>query len=305
MDEASFERALQALKPLYAVDGVYTGAAYEETCARYPLMWWLKRLHGFESMLCLAVPLSGGEVMSFVLFSRHRCALNVEPLALLQRLRPQITLAWRNQIAFAEIVALKQQVEAEKTYLTEELKTDYNFDEIVGASAALAKVFHAVDQVGPTDTTVLILGETGTGKELIARALHHRSPRRGRVLIKVNCATLPPQFIESELFGHEKGAFTGAHERRIGKFELAHQGTIFLDEIGELPLELQAKLLRVLQEREIERLGGNKVIGVDVRIVAATNRVLADEVAAGRFRADLYYRLSVFPLALPPLRERP
>ncbi|MBC8084661.1 MAG: sigma-54 factor interaction domain-containing protein, partial [Hymenobacter sp.] len=291
MDKASFDRALRAMKPLYAVDGVYTGVAYEELCAQHPLLWWLKRLHGFQSVLCLAVPLADGDAMAFVLFSRHPYALSDESLALLQRLRPHVALAWRNQATFAEIVAGKQRAEAEKTYLVEELKTDYNFDEIVGASAALAKVFRAIDQVGPTDTTVLILGETGTGKELIARALHHRSARRERLLIKVNCAALPPQLIESELFGHEKGAFTGAHERRLGKFELAHRGTIFLDEIGELPLELQAKLLRVLQEREIERLGGNKVIGVDVRVVAASNRVLADEVAAGRFRPDLYYRL--------------
>ena len=187
----------------------------------------------------------------------------------------------------------------------QEIKTVHNFDEIVGDSPVLRQVFRSVDQVAPTETTVLIMGETGTGKELIARALHHRSPRSERVLVKVNCASLPPNLIESELFGHEKGAFTGAVERRIGKFELANKGTIFLDEIGELPLELQAKLLRVLQEREIERVGGSVVLKVDVRVVAATNRVLAAEVAAGRFRADLYYRLSVFPIALPALRERP
>jgi formate hydrogenlyase transcriptional activator len=152
---------------------------------------------------------------------------------------------------------------------------------------------------------VLLLGETGTGKELIARAVHDRSPRSARTMVKVNCAALPPQLMESELFGHEKGSYTGATERRIGKFELAHNSTLFLDEIGELPLELQAKLLRVLQEKEIERLGGKGPLRVDVRIIAATNRELAEEVAAGRFRADLYYRLNVFPLELPPLRTRP
>jgi transcriptional regulator with GAF, ATPase, and Fis domain len=168
----------------------------------------------------------------------------------------------------------------------------------------LREVFKSIEQVAPTDLTVLILGETGTGKELIARALHNRSSRKGKALIKVNCAALPPQLIESELFGHEKGAFTGATEKRIGKFELAHGGTIFLDEIGELPLELQPKLLRVLQEKEIERIGGRGLIPCDVRIIAATNRNLQGEVAAGRFRADLYYRLRVFPIQLPALRER-
>ncbi|HEX8529239.1 MAG TPA: sigma 54-interacting transcriptional regulator, partial [Cytophagales bacterium] len=168
----------------------------------------------------------------------------------------------------------------------------------------LLEVFRSIGQVAPTDYTVLILGETGTGKELIARAVHNRSTRRDKALIKVNCAALPPQLIESELFGHEKGAFTGATDKRIGKFELAHGGTIFLDEIGELPLELQPKLLRVLQEREIERVGGKGPIPADVRIIAATNRNLQLEVAQGRFRADLFYRLNVFPVKLPPLRER-
>jgi transcriptional regulator with GAF, ATPase, and Fis domain len=166
-------------------------------------------------------------------------------------------------------------------------------------------VFRSIGQVAPTDYTVLVTGETGTGKELVARAVHNLSRRKGRTMVKVNCAALPPQLIESELFGHERGSFTGATDKRIGKFELAHGSTIFLDEIGELPLELQAKLLRVLQEKEIERIGGKGPIVVDVRIIAATNRNLQAEVAAGRFRSDLYYRLNVFPLLVPPRRERP
>jgi transcriptional regulator with GAF, ATPase, and Fis domain len=188
--------------------------------------------------------------------------------------------------------------------LQEEVKTGANFEEMIGTSPQLREVFKSIEQVAPTDLTVLILGETGTGKELIARALHNRSSRKGKALIKVNCAALPPQLIESELFGHEKGSFTGATEKRIGKFELANGGTIFLDEIGELPLELQPKLLRVLQEKEIERIGGRGLIPCDVRIIAATNRNLQGEVAANRFRADLYYRLRVFPIQLPALCER-
>lgn len=204
----------------------------------------------------------------------------------------------------AEIERLNQQLLQQNSYLIEEVKTTYNFEEIIGQSQALKEVFKSIDLVAKTDSSVLIMGETGTGKELIARAIHNASTRAGKTLIKLNCASLPPQLVESELFGHERGAFTGAIERRVGKFEIAAGSTLFLDEIGELPLELQAKLLRVLQEMEIERLGSNKVIKVDVRIIAATNRDLVSEVREGRFRQDLYYRLNVFPVFLPPLRER-
>jgi transcriptional regulator with GAF, ATPase, and Fis domain len=178
------------------------------------------------------------------------------------------------------------------------------FDGIVGESEALRSVLHLVGQVAPVETTVLLTGETGTGKELIARAIHENSDRRGRPLIKINCGAIPQGVVESELFGHEKGAFTGAINRRIGKFELANGGTLFMDEVGELPPDVQVKLLRVLQEQEFERVGGTTAQKVDVRVIAATNRDLAAEVAAGRFRADLYYRLNVFPIHLPPLRER-
>jgi PAS domain S-box-containing protein len=196
------------------------------------------------------------------------------------------------------------QLESERSYLQEELKSEYNFDEIVGTSPPMQEVFDAIDQVADTETTVLITGETGTGKELVARALHDRSDRADQVFVKVNCAALSTDLIESELFGHEKGAFTGATEQREGRFELADGGTILLDEIGELPLETQAKLLRVLQHQTFERVGGSTTIEVDTRILAATNRDLDDMVEAGQFRSDLYYRLNIFPIELPPLRER-
>jgi transcriptional regulator with GAF, ATPase, and Fis domain len=203
------------------------------------------------------------------------------------------------------LLAYKKQLEVENDYLKEQIKNIYNFSEIIGAGAPMQEVYRLMSLVAPTNTTVLVLGETGTGKELIARALHMASPRKEKLMVKVNCAALPANLIESELFGHERGAFTGAFDRRIGKFELANHSTLFLDEVGELPLEAQSKLLRVIQERELERLGGKQTIKVDVRLIAATNRNLEEEVKAGRFRADLYFRLNVFPINLPPLRERP
>jgi len=196
------------------------------------------------------------------------------------------------------------QLHRENIYLQEELQNELNFEEIVGASSAIEKVFASIEMVAATDSTVLLLGETGTGKELIARALHNRSRRKSSVMVKVNCGALPARLVESELFGHEKGAFTGAVAQKKGRFELAHRGTIFLDEVGELPLETQAKLLRVLQEQEFERVGGTQTQKVDVRVIAATNRSLEDDVHRGAFRADLFYRLNVFPIEVPPLRER-
>jgi formate hydrogenlyase transcriptional activator len=196
-------------------------------------------------------------------------------------------------------------LQAEKVCLEEETSAAHKFGDIIGESAALRRVLGQVEIVAPTDATVLICGETGTGKELLARALHELSPRKGRTFVKLNCAAIPTGLLESELFGHEKDAFTGAVGQKVGRVELAHQGTLFLDEVGDIPPELQPKLLRVLQEQEFERLGSTKTIKVDVRLVAATHRDLMRMVAEGRFRADLYYRLNVFPVVLPPLRERP
>ncbi len=206
--------------------------------------------------------------------------------------------------ALSEIKQLKNRLQAENNYLQEQINLNHQFEDILGDSQPLKAVLYQIEQVAPTETTVLIQGETGTGKELIARALHNLSVRKERTLVKVNCAALPSNLIESELFGHEKGSFTGAISRRIGRFELSDGGSIFLDEIGELPLELQAKLLRVLQEGEIERLGDSKIIKINVRVIAATHRDLKKMVADGEFREDLYYRLSVFPVMLPALRER-
>jgi formate hydrogenlyase transcriptional activator len=216
----------------------------------------------------------------------------------------QIAIAIDNLKSYEEIVALKARVEAENVYLQEEIKTEYNFEEIIGQSAPVRELLRKVEQVAPTDATVLIRGETGTGKELLARALHDRSRRKDRPLVNVNCGSIPSGLVESELFGHEKGAFTGATQRRIGRFELANGGTIFLDEVTELPFDTQVKLLRVLQEGEFERVGSSQTIKVDVRVIAATNRELNEVVGKGTFRSDLFYRLNVFPIESPPLRER-
>jgi formate hydrogenlyase transcriptional activator len=227
-----------------------------------------------------------------------------EDLDLLTAVGEQVAIAVENALAYQKIDALKNKLQEEKLYLQEEIRSEYNFEEIIGTSQALKRALGDVQTVAPTDSTVLIFGETGTGKELIARALHNLSGRREHPLVKVNCAAIPTGLLESEMFGHERGAFTGAIDQRKGRFELAHRGTIFLDEVEEIPLELQPKLLRVLQEHEFERLGSGKTIRVDVRVLAATNADLAQMVAEKKFRSDLYYRLNVFPITLPPLRER-
>jgi formate hydrogenlyase transcriptional activator len=253
-----------------------------------------------------AVPLvMRGEVLGVAAFVRlKQRGFPPAELAILKDVSRALSIATANALANEQIRKLREQLEAENISLREQLGQAPWFEEILAHSAELKRVLDTVEQVASTDATVLITGETGTGKELIARAIHRRSPRARGPLVKVNCAAIPSTLLASELFGHERGAFSGAVERRKGRFEQAHGGTLFLDEIGELPPEMQVLLLRVLQEREFERLGGTQTLQVDVRLVAATNRDLAEDVRVGRFRSDLYYRLNVFPVDVPPLRER-
>ena len=235
---------------------------------------------------------------------RRESAFSQDDVKLFSHIAVQLAIAVENSLSFRELSALKNKLVSEKLYLEEEIQTEYNFEEIIGQSAALKKILQQVKTVAPTDSAVLLCGETGTGKELIARAIHSLSNRRERTLVKLNCAAIPTGLLESELFGHEKGAFTGAIAQRIGRFELANKGTLLLDEVGEIPLDLQPKLLRVLQEHEFERLGSSRTISTDARMVAATNVDLPQMVAEKKFRSDLYYRLNVFPITIPPLRER-
>ncbi len=253
------------------------------------------------------IPLIGSEgpLGTLNLFSLHPMAFGEEDLDKLVQLASQVAVALDNALAFQRMMDLNARLERENFYLEDELQTKSRFDEVIGESKVLKRALKQIETVAPTDSTVLILGETGTGKESLARAVHDLSPRRDRPFVRVNCASVPAGLLESELFGHERGAFTGAIAQRIGRFELAHQGTLFLDEVGEIPLELQPKLLRVLQEKQFERLGNSRTMTSDVRIVAATNRDLAKLVASGQFRSDLYYRLNVFPVVVPPLRDRP
>jgi formate hydrogenlyase transcriptional activator len=235
---------------------------------------------------------------------RSEDSFSQDEIGFLMQVSNQIGIAVDNALAYQQIRELKEKLGQENVYLQDEIRNETNFEEIVGTSTALRRVLAKVETVAPTDSTVLIYGETGTGKELIARAIHNLSPRHANALVKLNCAAIPTGLLESELFGHEKGAFTGAISQRIGRFELANRGTVFLDEVGEIPLELQTKLLRVLQEREFERLGSTRTIRTDARLIAATNRDLAEMVEDQRFRSDLFYRLNVFPVHVPALRER-
>jgi len=259
---------------------------------------------GLNSGVCLPLLTRNAVLGTLNLASYRPGAFSDADIELLGQVAVQFAIALDNALAYCEIEELKNRLAEENLILEDEMRSGYQFEDIVGESAALQHVLRQVETVAPTDSTVLLLGETGTGKERVARAIHNLSRRRKGPFVKINCAAIPAGLLESELFGHEKGAFTGAISQKVGRFELAEGGTIFLDEVGDIPLELQPKLLRVLQEQEFERLGGSRTIRVNTRMVAATNRDLSAMVAEKEFRSDLYYRLNVFPIRVPPLRER-
>jgi formate hydrogenlyase transcriptional activator len=288
-------RALNTGKPLLVSRQDVTQYPAEVTRMLYA--------EGLKSICCLPLLNRGRAVGVLTVAGRER-SFSIDDTDLLCQVANQVAIAVDNALAFREIAELKEKLAEEKSYLEDEIRTILNFDEIIGESKGLREVLQNVQTVAPTEATVLILGETGTGKELIARAIHRLSRRSGGSMVKINCSAIPTGLLESELFGHEKGSFTGAISQKTGRMELANKGTIFLDEVGDIPLELQPKLLRVLQESEFERLGSSRTIHVDVRLVAATNRNLAQMVAENQFRSDLYYRLRVFPILMPPLRER-
>ncbi len=256
------------------------------------------------SMAVLPLATANGPLGVITLGSRRPNSYRQEDLDLLSQLSTQIALAVDNAIAYGRVAAARDRLDEERLYLESEISSEYNFEDIIGKSANFQHVLQQVSIVAPTDSTVLLHGETGTGKELIARAIHNLSSRRDRTFVRMNCAAIPSGLLESELFGHEKGAFTGALIQKKGRFELADQGSLFLDEIGDISLELQPKLLRAVQEQEFERLGSAKTIGVNVRMIAATHRDLPAMIRDGNFREDLFYRLNVFPINIPPLRER-
>ncbi|HLO82469.1 MAG TPA: sigma 54-interacting transcriptional regulator [Chitinophagaceae bacterium] len=307
--------------PIDVNDGIFNRILASEDPLTFKVEDWEKmetppvyleaaKATGLKKMTGLRMRI-GEKNIAFFSFKHNELDLPHSQLVFLKSICSQIAIAVSNIMAhekisrqLAEIEKYKQQLEEEKTYLREEIETTQNYSEIIGQSKEIKKVFKLITQVSSSDSTVLLLGETGTGKELIARAIHNASPRKEKLMVKINCAALPVNLIESELFGHERGSFTGAVERRIGKFELANHGSLFLDEIGEMPLELQVKLLRALQEKEIERIGGKTTIRTDVRIIAATNRDLEKLMEEGKFRSDLYYRLNIFPIHVPPLRDR-
>lgn len=282
---------------LASEDGLVFNVEEElKTGNTYAKLW---QTTGLKNMYALPLRVGDKNIGTIWLLANR-----LSPL-LLKGICAQISVAVANIQANEKLLAYKKQLEVENDYLKEQIKTIYNFSEIIGSGDQMQKVYRLMSLVADSNTTVLVSGETGTGKELIARGIHNASPRGDKLMVKVNCAALPANLIESELFGHERGAFTGAIDRRIGKFELANNSTLFLDEVGELPLDAQAKLLRVIQERELERIGGKQTIKIDVRLIVATNRNLEEEVKANRFRPDLYFRLNVFPINLPPLRDRP
>src|ERR1700741_107704 len=295
ISETPVSEMLASRKPYFVTDlKTQRRFAYDETCFT----------NGFRSYICLPLAKHGELIGDLAFLSKDEGSYSDDQLDLLQNIAEIVAIAVANALAYEESKALKEQLQLENRVLQEEIVQRSIYEEIVGSSSSLQKVVAAIERVAPTDSTVLITGETGTGKELVAHAIHRRSDRSTRALVKVNCAALPNELIASELFGHEKGAFTGALQQRIGRFEAANGGTIFLDEIAELSPEIQVALLRVLQEREFERVGGNRTIKADVRVITATNKDLEREVNDGRFRMDLFYRLNVFPIEVPPLRER-
>jgi formate hydrogenlyase transcriptional activator len=259
---------------------------------------------GIQSLCCIPLTTRKGELGTLNLASKEADAFAPQDVGFLQQVAAQVAVALDNARAYREIALLTEKLASEKLYLEEEIRAELNFEEIVGESSALKQVLSQARTVAPSDATVLILGHTGTGKELIARAIHRMSSRKDRVFVKLNCAAIPTGLLESELFGHERGAFTGAISQKVGRLELADKGSLFLDEVGDIPLELQPKLLRVLQDQEFERLGSTRTIKVNIRLIAATNRDLAQIVAEKEFRSDLYYRLNVFPIRMPSLNER-
>jgi formate hydrogenlyase transcriptional activator len=271
---------------------------------RFTRLMAMLRENGVQSFCVVPLTTAQRRLGAMGFGSLQQRAYQEAEINFMQQVAKQIAVAVENALGYKQIAELKEKLSKEKLYLEEEIRTEYNFEEIIGESMTLKKVLKQVEVVAPTDSTVLILGETGTGKELLARAIHNLSGRRERTFVKMNCAAIPTGLLESELFGHERGAFTGAIATKVGRFELADGGTLFLDEVGDIPLELQSKLLRVLQEQEFERLGSTRTHKVNVRVVAATNQDLSDMVEKKEFRNDLYYRLNVFPLMIPPLRER-
>ena len=297
IEGSPFEIAVDTGEPCYVPD------MFVETRFRPDLVEFYRTNNirsGFWIGLSTPRGIHGGLAFS----STNVDAYTAEDREFMQHIGRQVAIATENAIAFEEINELRRHIEDEKVYLEEEIRSEYRFDEIVGSGPALRGVLRQIETAAPTDSSILIQGETGTGKELVARAIHRLSSRANGTFIKLNCASVPAGLIESELLGHEKGAFTGAVAQRIGRFELAHRGTLFLDEIGEMPLEMQPKLLRVLQDGQFERLGGTLTMHSDFRLVAATNRDLRAMVAMQQFRADLFYRINVFPITLPALRER-
>jgi formate hydrogenlyase transcriptional activator len=299
---------------VYAIDGTPSGTAFRtmkpvtldnpfDTWPKYPIVQMAVR-EGVRSFCALPMISRNRAIGTLNLGRLRDHAFTEDDVSFLAQVASQIAVAVENALVYHQIQELKEQLSKEKLYLEDEIRTEMNPAQIIGSSASLRKVLKQVETVAPTDSTVLIYGETGTGKELIARAIHDLSSRRAKAFVKLNCAAIPTGLLESELFGHEKGAFTGAIAQRLGRFEVANGGTIFLDEIGEIPLELQTKLLRVLQEREFERLGSSHTLRTDARLIAATNRNLEAMVTEQKFRSDLFFRLNVFPIQIPPLRKR-